>query len=89
MNRVAFGSSTVAGCMQNADPASPGWGFVRIALDGSFLPSGAITSGKIEPAGEVNACVGIYVKTSTEFYAYVSFQTSGVHKLAKITTNTF
>lgn len=59
------------------------FGIFEMNLDGSYAPT-TVASYKYEVANEIFGCAGFYMKDTSEFYAYVSFKTTKIQKIAKI-----
>ena len=67
----------LVGCIEYGLAWTGPFGIIEITLDASNSPL-TITTYEHSITGEVMSCAGLYLKDSTEFYAYISFKTSSV-----------
>lgn len=62
----------MAACLERVGGTDGVWGIVKINLDSSYTPT-SITNMRVTYTNEHCVCAGLYLKTASEFYAYISF----------------
>lgn len=81
-------TNALAACLERNGGSNGVWGIIKISLNGSYSPT-SISNMRVSYNNEKCICAGLYMKTASEYYAYISFATSQVQKLAKILPDTY
>jgi hypothetical protein len=59
-------------------------GIVIVPIDSTFMTPGTVKAFKFSQTGDIMKCNGLYVKSSTDYYVYISYRTTGINKFAYI-----